>query len=196
MAIKTLILSILISILFTFQSKAQTFTHDVDSFRTVVQEGFDYNYPIIIEDTFQFLKQGFYSFSNYDNTSTFNDIFMCYEPGYKKLPDPRFSSYRNTFVTIKRDIRLLFLFYIDQYLIRAKNNDNWVDKFSEISMIDLKTKKPFDIIGDKAFENIITLYRKIIISLEKKEFKTNVLQNRELSAIEFIGYKWVITNVE
>ena len=115
MANKTLILSILFSILFTFQSKAQTFTHDVDSFRTVVQEGFDYNYPIIIEDTFQFLKQGFYSFSNYDNTSTFNDIFMCYEPGYKKLPDPRFSSYRNTFVTIKRDIRYVSYTHLDVY---------------------------------------------------------------------------------
>lgn len=176
--------------------QAQTFTHNVDSFRLVIQEGFDYNYPILVLDTFTFLKQGLYSFSNYDNTSTFNDIFMCYEPGYRKLPDPRFSQYRNTDVTMKRDIRLLFLYYLDQYLLSPRNNPNWVDKYSEISMMNLKTKKPYEIIGDKAFENLIELYRKLIISIEKKEFKTKVIQNREISMLEFIGFKWVIKNTE
>ncbi len=175
---------------------AQTFTHNVDSFRNVIQEGFDYNYPILITDTFAFLKQGLYSFSNYDNTSTFNDIFMCYEPGYKKLPEPRYSQYRNTDVTMKRDIRLLFLYFLDQYLLSPANNPNWVDKYSEISMLNLKTKKPFEIVGEKAFENVIELYRKLIISIEKKEFKTQVIQNRQISMLEFIGYKWVIKNTE
>lgn len=184
------------SILNAHKSTAQTFTHNVDSFRIVIQEGFDFNYPIIINDTFNFLKQGLYSFVNYDNTSTFNDIFMCYEPGYRKLPNPRFSEYRNTAVTMKRDIRLLFLYYLDQYLLSPHNNENWVDKYSEISMLNLKTKKPYEIIGDKAFENVIELYRKLIITIDKKEFKTRVLQNREISMLEFIGFKWVITNVE
>jgi hypothetical protein len=177
-------------------ANAQTFTHNVDSFRNVIQEGFDFNTPIEISDTFNFLKQGLYSFANYDNTSTFNDIFMCYEPGYRKLPTPRFSQYKNTEVTMKRDIRLLFLYYLDQYVIRSRNNDNWVDKYSEISMMNVKTKKPYEIIGDKAFENLIELYRKLIISIEKKDFKTQVLQNREISMLEFIGFKWVIKNVE
>lgn len=176
--------------------RAQTFTHNVDSFRNVIQEGFDYNYPLLITDTFAFLKQGLYSFSNYDNTSTFNDIFMCYEPGYKKLPDPRYSQYKNTDVTMKRDIRLLFLYFLDQYLLSPLNNTNWVDKYSEISMLNLKTKKPFEIVGEKAFENVIELYRKLIISVEKKEFKTQVIQNRQISMLEFIGYKWVIKNTE
>lgn len=176
--------------------RAQTFTHDVDSFRTVIQEGFDFNYPILITDTANFLKQGLYSFANYDNTSTFNDIFMCYEPGYNKLPEPRFSKYRNTELTMKRDIRLVFLYYLDQYVLTPRNNPNWVDKYSEISMVNLKTKKPYEIIGDKAFENLIELYRKLIISTEKKEFKKRVLQDREISMLEFIGFKWVIKNVE
>ncbi len=176
--------------------RAQTFTHNVDSFRTVIQEGFDYNYPILVLDTFLFLKQGLYSINNYDNTSTFNDIFLCYEPGYKKLPDPRFSQYRNTDVTMKRDIRLLFLYYLDQYLLSPINNPNWVDKYSEISILNLKTNKPFEIIGDKAFENLLELYRKLIISIEKKEFKTRVIQNREISMLEFIGFKWIIKNVD
>ncbi len=184
------------SLFFSILCRAQTFTHNVDSFRTVIQEGFDFNFPIVIEDTFLFLKQGLYSMNNYDNTSTFNDIFMCYEPGYKKLPDPRFSQYRNTDVTMKRDIRLLFIYYLDQYLLSPHNNLNWVDKYSEISMLNLKTNKPFEIIGDKAFENVLEIYRKLIISLEKKEFKTKVLTNREMSMLEFIGYKWVIKNVE
>lgn len=186
-------------LLFSFSprfSLAQTFTHNVDSFRNVIQEGFDFNTPILISDTLNFIKQGLYSFANYDNTSTFNDLFLCYEPGYRKLPDPRFSQYKNTEVTMKRDIRLLFLYYLDQYVIPPLNNENWVDKYSEISMLNLKTKKPYEIIGDKAFENLIELYRKLIISIEKKEFKTLVLQRREQSMLEFIGFKWVIKNVE
>ncbi|MBK7588670.1 MAG: hypothetical protein IPI22_10200 [Bacteroidetes bacterium] len=121
---------------------------------------------------------------------------MCYEPGYKKLPNPRFSEYRNTDMTMKRDIRLLFLYFLDQYLLSPRNNNNWVDKYSEISLLNLKTNKPYEIIGDKAFENLIELYRKLIISIEKKDFKTRVLQNREISMLEFIGFKWVIKNVE
>lgn len=193
---RKLVLVFLVTAFFSNLSKAQTFTHNVDSFRTVIQEGFDYNFPIIVEDTFLFLKQGLYSMNNYDNTSTFNDIFMCYEPGYKKLPDPRFSQYRNTDVTMKRDIRLLFIYYLDQYLLSPRNNQNWVDKYSEISMLNLKTNKPFEIIGEKAFENLLEIYRKLIISLEKKEFKTKVLSNREMSMLEFIGFKWVIKNTE
>ena len=193
---RKLVLVFLVTAFFSNLSKAQTFTRNVDSFRTVIQEGFDYNFPIIVEDTFLFLKQGLYSMNNYDNTSTFNDIFMCYEPGYKKLPDPRFSQYRNTDVTMKRDIRLLFIYYLDQYLLSPRNNQNWVDKYSEISMLNLKTNKPFEIIGEKAFENLLEIYRKLIISLEKKEFKTKVLSNREMSMLEFIGFKWVIKNTE
>ncbi len=190
-----------LSLLFWFQltpiqSKAQTFTHDVDSFRNVVQEGFDFNYPIEISDTFLFIKQGLYSFVNYDNTSTFDDIFMCYEPGYKKLPNPRFANYHNTSISIKRDVRILFLYFLDQYLIPPANNPNWVDKYSEISLIDLKTKKNYEIQGDKAFENVIELYRKLIIAIEKKDFKTKVLKERQLSMLEYIGYKWNIQNVE
>lgn len=181
---------------FSITARSQTFTHNVDSFRLVIQEGFDYNTPIEITDTFTFLKQGLYSFVNYDNTSTFDDIFLCYEPGYRKLPEPRFAKYRNTALTMKRDIRILFLFYLDQYLLRSNNNNSYVDKFSQISMIDLKTKKPYDIQGDKAFENVIELYRKLIITVEKKEFKNRVLNQKELSMLEFAGYKWVIVNEE
>ncbi len=180
----------------TISTNAQKFTHDVDSFRNVVQDGFDFNYPIEISDTLNFIKQGLYSFVNYDNTSTFDDIFMCYEPGYKKLPNPRFSNYHNTAVSMKRDIRVLFLYYLDQYLIPPLNNTNWVDKYSEISLIDLKTKKEFEIQGDKAFENVIELYRKLIIAAEKKEFKVNVVEKRQISMLEFIGYKWLIKNIE
>lgn len=175
---------------------AQVFTHDVDSFRNVIQDGFDLNSPIEIQDTFLFLKQGFYSMVNYDNTSTFNDIFLCYEPGYRDLIDPKFSEYRFTALTMKRDIRILFLYYIDQYILRSRNNNNWVDKFSEISMIDIKTKKPFEMMGEKGFENVLFLYQKLIIALEKKEFKQKVIQNRELSMLQFLGYDWVIKNVE
>lgn len=97
---------------------------------------------------------------------------------------------------MKRDIRLLFLYYLDQYLLSPINNPNWVDKYSEISILNLKTNKPFEIIGDKAFENLLELYRKLIISIEKKEFKTRVIQNREISMLEFIGFKWIIKNVD
>lgn len=195
-------MKIFISILFTFflipsKSYSQTFTHNVDSFRNIVQEGFELNAPIIIEDTFLFIKQGLYSFVNYDNTATFDDIFMCYEPGYKKLPNPRYFQFGNNAVSMKRDIRILFLYYLDQYLLPPLNNPNWVDKYSEISMLDLKTKKTFEVLqGDKAFENVIELYRKLIIAVEKKDFKTKILQNRETSMLEFIGYKWIIKNVE
>jgi hypothetical protein len=164
----------------------------VDSFRNVIVEGFTYNEKIHIEDTLNFIKEGIYSFVNYDQTATFHDIFLCYEHGYNKEIEPTL-----TFTTVQqirmiRDIRWLFLFYLDQYVLRSKSNNNHVTKSSRINLIDIKKDDFYSIYGEEGFENVIKLYQQLVVAMNKKSFQEEVVRDRKTSLLEYIGFRWEV----
>jgi hypothetical protein len=188
-------LAIILSSLLNLNCRAQTPSPaSVDSFRNVIVEGFNFNEKISIIDTYEFAKQGIYSFVNYDQTSTFHDIFLCYENGYNREKDPPL-----TFVTVQnirmiRDIRWVFLYYLDQYVLRSRSNSNKVTKSSRIAVLDIKKDDYIPIYGEEGFDNVIKLYQALIIAMNKKTFFEDVIITRKVSLLEFIGYRWEVTN--
>jgi len=164
----------------------------VDSFRTLIVDAFNYNEKIYIGDTLQFVQLGLYAFVNYDNTSTFYDLLLCYEPGFKREADPP-----QSFVTVQqqkmiRDIRWLFLFYLDQYVLRTPQNRNKVSKQSRIALLNIKEDDFIEIYGEKGFDHVIKIYQTLIIAMNKKTFYEQVVRDRKISMMEFIGYRWEV----
>lgn len=164
----------------------------VDSFRAVILDGFNYNEKIYIGDTLAFVQMGLYSFVNYDNTSTFYDVLLCYEPRFNREAEPP-----PTFVTVQqqrmiRDIRWVFLFFLDQYVLRSSSNQNKVNKQSRIALLDIKKDDFVDLYGEKGFDNVIPIYQALLVAMHKKTFAEDVVKNRKVSLLEFVGYRWQV----
>jgi hypothetical protein len=164
----------------------------VDSFRAVIVDGFNYNEKIYIGDTLAFVQMGLYSFVNYDNTSTFYDVLLCYEPRFNREAEPP-----SNFVTVQqqrmiRDIRWVFLFFLDQYVLRAGSNQNKVNKQSRIALLDIKKDDFVDLYGEKGFDNVIPIYQALLVAMHKKPFAEDVVKNRKVSLLEFVGYRWQV----
>ena len=164
----------------------------VDSFRNVIADGFNLNERIIISDALTFVQTGIYAFINYDATSTFHDVLLCYEYGYNKEPEPILASVPAQQLRMKRDIRWLFLFYLDQYVLRSYFNTNQIHKTSRINLAHIKKDDYEDILGDKGFDLVIKIYQKLIIAMNKKSFYEQVVRDQKISMMEYIGYKWEI----
>lgn len=164
----------------------------VDSFRAVIIDGFNYNEKIYIGDTLAFVQMGLYSFVNYDNTSTFYDVLLCYEPHFNREAEPP-----HTFVTVQqqrmiRDIRWVFLFFLDQYVLRSASNQNKANKQSRIALLDMKTDDFVDLYGEKGFDNVIPIYQALLLAMHKKAFSKDVIKDRKVSLLEFVGYRWQV----
>lgn len=164
----------------------------VDSFRNVITDGFNLNERIIISDALAFVQTGIYAFINYDATSTFHDVLLCYEYGYNKEPEPVLASVAVQQLRMKRDIRWLFLFYLDQYAIRSYFNSNQIHKTSRINLVNIKKDDYEDILGEKGFELVIKIYQKLIIAMNKQSFYEQVVRDQKISMMEYIGYRWEI----
>ncbi len=164
----------------------------IDSFRMVIVDGLNYNEKIEITDTLQFIQLGLYSFVNFDNTSTFHDLFMCYEPGYNRLPNLSFELESVKQMHMIRDIRWLFLYYLDQYVVRKNTNQQRVFKSSLIQLHRTKDLKEISIYGDEGFDTVIKLYQDLIVAANKKTFLHDVVQSRNTSLMEFVGYQWSV----
>lgn len=164
----------------------------VDSFRMVITDGFNYNEKIFIFDTLAFVQTGIYAFVNYDQTSTLHDVLLCYEAGYNKEPEPSLSNVATQQLRMIRDIRWLFLFYLDQYVLRTPSNSNKVHKNSRVNLLNIKKDDYVDILGEEGFELVIQLYQQLIIAMNKKTFYEKVIESKSVSLLEFIGYRWEI----
>ena len=112
---------------------AQVQVYAADSFRNDFLETFQYCEPMSIVDTVQFLKQGLYSMDNYDYTSSFNQLFFCFEEGYMNYPDPDRRKYPVEELYRVRDVRWIFLFYLDRYVL-ASHEKIPINKFCKITL--------------------------------------------------------------
>jgi hypothetical protein len=164
----------------------------MDSFRSVIVEGFNFNEKIVIIDTLEFVKQGIYAFVNYDQTTTLHDIFLCYEYGYNRQPEPSTSLVTVQQIRMIRDIRWVFLYYLDQYVLRSWKNNSVVNKTSRISLLDIKKDDFIPLYGEEGFDQVLKLYQNLIIAMNKKTFEDKVIKSRDLSLLEFIGYRWKV----
>lgn len=186
------ILIFLISCCHKSQAQKNPYHFNVDSFRQIIVDGFSMNTPIRVEDTLLFLRQGLYAFVNYDNTSTYEDVLMCYEPGYRKLQDPSQHQFDLSQLRMRRDIRILFLFFLDRYLLGARLtlHATKLHKLSTIELLETDSRKEYDIYGEDGGDHIIALYRTLILSIDKKNFQDLVIHQPRVSLLEFIGYDW------
>lgn len=164
----------------------------IDSFRSVIVDGFNFNEKIVIIDTLEFVKQGIYAFVNYDQTTTLHDIFLCYENGYNRQPEPSTSLVTVQQIRMIRDIRWVFLYYLDQYVLRSWKNNMIVNKSSRISLLDIKKDDFVPLYGEDGFDQVLKLYQTLIIAMNKKTFEDKVVRSREVSLLEFIGYRWEV----
>lgn len=178
---------------FVLQLSADSRLTNVDSFRHQFLDNVEYCEPYVVQDTLQFLKQGFYSFVNYDHTSTFHKILFCFEPNFMNLPEPDHYKYPVEEFYRIRDIRWLFLFYMERYIF--SKNGSRIDKFCQIQLVQIKNHKPIDMWGGKSSENVLMLYQKLIRATSKKTFKKEVILDKIKSPLEFIGYQFEINKV-
>ena len=179
-------------ILFPTQAQHNPYSFHVDSFRQVIVNGFLLNSPIRVDDTLLFLRQGLYAFVNYDNTCTFEDVLMCYEPGYRKLTDPNQHHFDLSQLRMKRDIRILFLFFLVRYVLGSKLplHSSKLHKLSTIQLLETDSRKEYDVYGVDGGDHIIALYRALILSIDKKNFQEFVIRQPRVSLLEFIGFDW------
>lgn len=194
---RAIVLFFFFSITLVFPAKSQIATpipsnESVDSFRSVIADGFNLNQRILILDALAFVQTGIYAFINYDETSSFHDVLLCYEYGYNKEPEPHPSLVPVQQLRMKRDIRWLFLFYLDQYALRSFYNSNQVHKTSRIHLLNIKKDDYEDILGQKGFDLVIKIYQKLIAVMYKPSFYEQVVRDQKISMMEYIGYKWEI----
>jgi hypothetical protein len=116
---------------------------------------------------------------NYDQTSTFQDVLMCYERGYNQLQDPDQRKFDLAPLRMPRDIRVLFLFYLERYFLGFRSSSYPLHKLSTFKMIDMDSQDDLPVFGEKGSECIIGLYRKLIVSIDKPEFKRLVIQEKK-----------------
>lgn len=50
----------------SIRAQQHVYDFNVDSFRQAIIDGFTLNSPVLVKDTFLFLRQGLYAFVNYD----------------------------------------------------------------------------------------------------------------------------------
>lgn len=167
---------------------------NVDSFRNQFVENVEYCEHYSNLDTLKFLKDGYYSFVNYDNSSSFYKVLFCFEDNFMNLIDPDHYRYPVEELYRVRDIRWIFLFYLERYIFNM--NSIKIDKFCRISVINLKTKKELDMWGGNSGEDILMLFQKLIRSTTKKNFKKWVIDEKRMSPMEFIGYKFVVSKTK
>ena len=58
-------------------------------------------------------------------------------------------------------------------------------------MIDMDSQDELPVFGEKGSEYIIGLYRKLIVSIDKPEFKRLVIQEKKYGLLNYIGVQWV-----
>lgn len=167
---------------------------NVDSFRHQFLENVNYCEKYDVVDTLKFLKEGFYSFVNYDNTSSFYKLLFCYEDKFMNYQDPDRYKYPVEEFYRARDIRWIFLFYMERYIFNMKSIP--IDKFCKIKLVNLKSKKELDMWGGQSTENILVLFQKLIRSTSKKSFRKLVIEDKKMSPLEFIGYQFQITKTK
>ncbi len=167
---------------------------NVDSFRTQFVDNVEYCEKYTVNDTLKFLKDGYYSFVNYDNTSTFYKILFCFEDKFMNLIEPDHFRYHVEEFYRVRDIRWLFLFYVERYIFNMHSIK--IDKFCKIALVDIKSKKEVELWGGKSTENIILIYQKLLKSTVKKSFYKSVIKEKKMTPLEYIGYQFVVTKTK
>jgi hypothetical protein len=188
------IVVVLLLSIFAQKSFAGERLTNVDSFRNQFVENIEYCEKYTVNDTLKFLKDGYYSFVNYDNTSTFYKILFCFEDKFMNLTEPDHFKYPVEEFYRVRDIRWLFLFYIERYIFNM--NSIRIDKFCKITLMNTKTKKEVEMWGGKSTENIITIYQKLLKSTVKKSFYKTVIKEKKMTPLEYIGYRFVVSKTK
>lgn len=174
--------------------KASEKLTNVDSFRSQFLENVEYCEHYQQLDTLKFLKDGYYSFVDFDQTSTFYKLLFCFENKFMNLTEPDHFRYPVEEMYRVRDIRWVFLFYIERYIF--KMNSIKIDKFCKISLVNIKTKKELEMWGGNSGENVLMLFQKLIRSTIKKNFKKFVIDEKTMSPLEYIGYRFEISKTK
>jgi hypothetical protein len=167
---------------------------NVDSFRTQFVDNVEYCEKYTVNDTLKFLKEGYYSFVNFDNSSTFYKILFCFEDNFMNLLEPNHFKYPVEEFYRVRDIRWIFLFYVERYIFNMHSIK--IDKFCKIALVNIKNNKEVELWGGNSTENILLIYQKLIKSTIKKSFKKLVIKEKKMSPLEFIGYRFVVTKTK
>lgn len=169
----------------------------VDSFRTVVMNGLNCLEDIYIDDTLDFIKKGLYAIVNYDQTLNFDLLFLCFDPHYSAYsPMPKGVKPDKEFFTRSRDIRWIYLFYLEYFLLTPRPEG--FNKQCKISLYKIKDKKDkdnkeADIYGETSSETVVSIYQTLILNATKKSFLDQVIRKKSQTLMENAGYKWVIT---
>ncbi|HPI53534.1 MAG TPA: hypothetical protein PLU10_02510 [Chitinophagaceae bacterium] len=175
--------------------KAQVQVSAADSFRTQFLETFQYCEHMEVGDTIQFLKQGLYSMDNFDFTASFNQLFFCFENGYMNFPDPDRRKYPVEELYRVRDVRWIFLFYLDRYILPTKNQIP-INKFCKISLHKIRKNEEVEMWDEGSMDNIILIYKKLIRIVNRKGFTLQKLSLHKRSLLEEAGYYFKIEKVK
>jgi hypothetical protein len=76
--------------------------------------------------------------------------------------------------------------------VRSWKNNSVVNKTSRISLLDIKKDDFIPLYGEEGFDQVLKLYQNLIIAMNKKTFEDKVIKSRDLSLLEFIGYRWKV----
>ncbi len=190
----TLLIGFLISV-HSCRLNAQVQVYAADSFRNEFLETFQYCEPMSIVDTVQFLKQGLYSLDNYDYTASFNQLFFCFEEGYMNYPDPDRRKYPVEELYRIRDVRWIFLFYLDRYVFPSQEKIT-INKFCKISLHTIKKNREVEMWDEGSVDNIILIYKKLIRIVNRKGFSIQKLKLHKRSLLEEAGYYFKIEKVK
>lgn len=178
------------------EAVAQVEITKVDSFRSQFINTFEYCEHMEVVDTIQFLKQGLYSMINYDYTASFNQLFLCFEKGYMSLVEPDRRRYPTEELYRIRDIRWIFLFYLDRYIL-GKSEVKDVNKFCKVNLWHLKRNKKIEIVmwDEGSSEELILIYQKLIKLVNRKKFSLSKLKQKQQTLLEAAGYEFTANKV-
>ncbi|MBL7767296.1 MAG: hypothetical protein JNJ58_14445 [Chitinophagaceae bacterium] len=164
----------------------------VDSFRTVVMNGLNCVEDIYVDDTLDFIKKGLYAFVNYDQTMNFDLLFLCFDPFYNAYsPLPKGIKPDKEFFTRSRDIRWMFLFYLEYFLLTPRPKG--FNQQCKFSLYKIKDNKEADFYGETSSETVVSIYQTLILNATKKSFLEHVIRKKSQTLMENAGYRWVIT---
>lgn len=182
---------VVFSFFFIHKVIAQPELAKADSFRVQFLNTFEYCEHMEVVDTIQFLKQGLYSMINYDYTASFNQLFFCFEKGYMNLVEPDRRRYPTEELYRVRDIRWLFLFYLDRYIL-GKRDTFTANKFCKVSLWKLEKKKKVEVVmwDEGSSEELIMIYQQLIKLVNRKHFSLTKLKQKNKTLFEVVGYEF------
>ena len=195
MRLKVFVFGVLFYLIQIFHLKAQVQVSAADSFRVKFLETFQYCEHMAVIDTIQFLKQGLYSMDNFDFTASFNQLFFCFENGYMNFPDPDRRKYPVEELYRVRDVRWIFLFYLDRYLLPSSNKVP-INKFCKISLHKIKKKEEVEMWDEGSVDKIILISKKLIRIVNRKGFSLQKLNKHNHGLLQEAGYYFKIEKVK